>query len=260
MRLIPLGTNGFFPSFDRHTACYVIPFGGTLIVLDAGSGLFRFAEPAGKKLLENIDQVHIFLSHYHLDHTFGFYAAFKLLEGKKVTVFGNHKRQVFWEFVTLKYFPVDYSKKHKNFKWINLEEGEHEISSYKVAVKKQNHRDEVSLAYRFSFGLSYVTDGEPTKSIVDFVKRSPVLLCEHSESGEEILNKKNISWKDYILDDHITTTGAATIAKEAKVGKLVLIHHKPFDDDKALEKKLTLARKVFPQTYLAQDLEKIEID
>src|SRR3989344_4405343 len=101
MKIIPLGTNGFFPSFDRQTACYVIAYGKILIILDAGSGLFRFAESVGIDILKNVKEIHLYLSHYHLDHTFGFYAAFKLFKNKKVTVFGSCEKQVFSEFVKL---------------------------------------------------------------------------------------------------------------------------------------------------------------
>src|SRR3989338_4937318 len=97
MNIIPLGTNGFFPSFNRQTACYAIPHGKTLIVLDAGSGLFRFAEPEGQKLLQSVTDIHLYLSHYHLDHTFGFYAAFKLFAGKTIQVFAKTDKKVFSE-------------------------------------------------------------------------------------------------------------------------------------------------------------------
>ncbi len=245
MRLIPLGTNGFFPSFGRETACYAIPIERKLIILDAGTGLFRLAEPIGKKLLSNIKEVHLYLSHYHLDHTFGFYAAFKLLEKKKVTVFGSHRRQVFREFVALKYFPIDYPKKHKNFKWLDLSEGKHKIADYEVAVIKQNHREEISLAYRFSFGLAYVTDGELGKGVVDFVRGVPLLLREHGEIGKK--------GGETTIDGHTTTITAAEIAKEAKVGKLALIHHKPFKETEKLKKHLEAARMIFPKTELALD-------
>src|SRR3989304_416761 len=122
MKIIPLGTNGFFSSFDRQTACFVIPYQKRLIFFDAGSGLFRLAEPEGQKLLRRVGEVDLFLSHYHLDHTFGFYAAFKLFKGKKVSVYGVHEKQVFSEFIKLKYFPIDFSKEHSNFTWKTLKE------------------------------------------------------------------------------------------------------------------------------------------
>jgi len=257
MRLIPLGTNGFFSGFGRQTACYAIPHEKILIILDAGSGLFRLAEPAGKKLLSGFTKVHLYLSHYHLDHTFGFYAAFKFFKGKKVTVFGSHKRQVFWEFVTLNHFPVDYAKVHKNFIWKTLTEGTHKIDGYNVAVKKQNHRGEVSLAYRFDFGLAYVTDGEPTKENIEFVREVPLLLHEHGFTGEKILKRKNVDIADHLLDGHVTTVGASIIAKEAKVGKLALIHHLPYVDIDELKKQLKVAKSIFPKTELAYDLQEI---
>lgn len=139
MQIIPLGTNGFFPSFGRQTACYAISLAEKLIILDGGSGLFRLAEPAGKRLLDGTYEVHLFLSHYHFDHTFGFYAAFRLLEDKKVTVFAPTNKKVFSDLVK-DYFPIDYEKKHQNFSWQKLMIGENKINDYSVRVRKQSHR------------------------------------------------------------------------------------------------------------------------
>ena len=63
MRIVCLGTTGFHPNADRHTACYLIPEVG--VVLDAGTGLFRLADH-----LET-EHVDVFLSHAHLDHVVG---------------------------------------------------------------------------------------------------------------------------------------------------------------------------------------------
>lgn len=262
MKLIPLGTNGFFSSFNRQTACYVVPLGKTLIILDAGSGLFRFSEPQGKALLRGVSNIHLYLSHYHLDHTFGFYAAFKLFEGKKVTVFGSHQKQVFSEFVKLKHFPIDYSTTHKNFSWKTVRVGSQQISNYQVVVRKQHHRGEGSLAFRFSFpnnkDLAYVTDSEPSEESIKFVRNVDLLLHEHEKSSEKELKNKSPKLKDCYDDGHVTVIGAAMIAKEAKSSKLALIHHHPFVSSKDLEKQLKIARSIFPKTYLACDLEEIQ--
>ena len=258
MKIIPLGTNGFFSTYGRQTACYAIPLDKTLIILDAGSGLFRLAEPIGQELLKDAKEIHLYLSHYHLDHTFGFYAAFKLLKGKKVTVFACGGRQVFSEFIELEYFPINYSEKHKNFRWKVIDEGIYDLISYKVSVRKQNHRGEVSLGFRFKFSdgeLAYITDTEPTKKSIEFVRNVDLLLHEHGYLGKELIGKK---LEEQTIDGHVTTLGAATIAKEAKVGSLALIHHFPFYDYKRFEVQLNVARTIFPKTYLAQDLKEIE--
>lgn len=257
MKVIPLGTNGFFSTFNRQTACYAIPFDKTLVILDAGSGLFRLGESEGGKLLAGVTQIHLFLSHYHLDHTFGFYAAFKLLEGKKVTVFAPDKRQVFSEFIQLGHFPINYSQKHKNFIWEVLKEGSQKISFYQISVREQNHRGEVSLGFRFKFkerDLAYITDTEISKDGIEFIRGTDLLLHEHGLSGREILGKR---LEDQIINGHVTTIGAARVAKEANVGKLVLIHHNPFADNNILEKQLKIARSISPDTILAKDLKEI---
>lgn len=251
MKIIPLGTNGFFPSFNRQTACYAIPYGKILIILDAGSGLFRFAEPIGRKLLNGVNEIHIYLSHYHLDHTFGFYGAFKLFKDKKVTVYADTGKQVFWEFVVLKHFPVDYQKVHRNFNWQILSIGDNRISDYKVRVRKQDHRGEGSLAFRFGFKnneFSYVTDSEVTKEGIEFVRNVPVLLHEHDSFGSQ---------KELYNGTHVTTFGTTSIARKAKTGKLFLIHHSPFADDDRLNMQLKAARPFFPSTYLASDKKEI---
>ncbi|OGF99719.1 hypothetical protein A2Y99_01985 [Candidatus Gottesmanbacteria bacterium RBG_13_37_7] len=264
MEIIPLGTNGFFASFGRQTACYAIPYGNILILLDAGSGLFRLVEKEGRKLLHNAKEVHIFLSHYHLDHVFGFYAAFEILKKKKVTVFSYEGRKIFSELCSLNHFPIDYQKKHKNFSWKAIGEGSQKINSYQVSVKKQNHRGEVSLAFRFKFSgkkmtdISYVTDSEPTQGLVEFIDGTQILLCEHTESGSKHKKRKNQKLEDQILDGHTTSIGAAMIAKKAKIERLFLIHHKPLNNKKNLRQQLKIAKKVFFPTNLTFDLIRIK--
>lgn len=257
MKLIPLGTNGFFPSFGRETMCFAIPLGKTLIILDAGTGLYRLAEPVGQKLLAGAENIHLYLSHYHLDHTFGFYGAWKLLKTKKVTVFGKEEKKIFAD-LTADYFPINHEKEFANFSWKKLEEGENKIEDYKVIVRKQLHNGAGSLAFRFSFGVAYVTDSEPTQESVDFVRGIPLLLHEHYLSGEEILEKPNAKLEDHFLGKHTTSIGAALIAKEAKASKLCLVHHYPFYDARQLESQRESASKIFKKSTLAKDLEEFE--
>ncbi|OGG19858.1 hypothetical protein A3D03_00345 [Candidatus Gottesmanbacteria bacterium RIFCSPHIGHO2_02_FULL_40_13] len=260
MNVIPLGTNGFFPSFGRETMCFAVPYGKTLIILDAGTGLYRLAEPIGKKLLTGVENIHLFLSHYHLDHTFGFYGAFNLLKGKKITVFGSRPKKVFSELPALGYFPVKYDRQFSDFNFKQLTAGKQEVDDYAVFVKKQYHRGEGSLALRFEFiskyktSLAYVTDSEPTQEGVKFVKNTTLLLHEHWFNGNDLGREKGIRLEDQLIDGHVTTIGAALIAKEAKAGKLCLAHHYPFYNAKQLENQRELARKIFPKTELALDL------
>lgn len=263
MKIIPLGTNGYVSSFNRQTACYVIPLDDQLIILDAGSGLFRFMEPIGKNLLKDKKKVKIFLSHYHLDHTFGFYAAFELFEKMKVDVYGMEERHVYSELVNLGQFPVDYEKKHHNFRWIKVNEKSYRNDGLKFTVRVQKHRLEKSLGYRLELAngkkLAYLTDTDnPSMESIYFVKGVDILLHEHDTLNVPKYSK-NSRLEDLIKGGHVTTEGAALIAREAKVKKLYLIHHNPPCDWITLEKDLKKARKIFSESYLAEDLKTINI-
>lgn len=78
---------------------------------------------------------------------------------------------------------------------------------------------------------------------------------EHPLTGDKI---KSDRIEDQTEEGHITTIGAAIIAKAAHVGKLALIHHHPFYDNKILDNQLKIACSIFPKTVLARDLYKLE--
>ncbi|MCL4338334.1 ribonuclease Z [Patescibacteria group bacterium] len=261
MEIIPLGTNGFFPSFGRQTACFAVPLGKKLIVLDAGSGLFRFAEPEGKELLQGVGEVHLFLSHYHLDHTMGLYAAFRLWEKKKVTIFAPSGIQKISDYLDWDKWSERYSSIYKNFGWQFLNEGRYNSEDYEFSIRQQNHRGDGSLAFRFRLAgreFAYVTDSEPAQESIDFVRGVSLLLHEHDIGGENILRRSAAEdIKSHFSGTHVTTVGAALTAKRAQVGKLVLIHHYPFYDSLKLRKLGKLSATIFPQSVISDDLQEI---
>jgi ribonuclease BN (tRNA processing enzyme) len=71
MRIIPLGVNGFVPTFGRHTTSFLVLNGSDAILLDAGTGIARLFDREISQLLEPYERLHIVLSHYHLDHVVG---------------------------------------------------------------------------------------------------------------------------------------------------------------------------------------------
>ncbi len=76
MKLIPLGVNGYLPINDRHSSCFLALFDDTAFLLDAGTGAARLHEAEIRALLEPYTELHVLLSHYHIDHTAGLYYAF----------------------------------------------------------------------------------------------------------------------------------------------------------------------------------------
>jgi ribonuclease Z len=99
--------------------------------------------------------------------------------------------------------------------------------------------------------FSYVTDTAPAAAIVPAVTGSDLLLCEgmFTRDLEDSAREKR----------HLTSTQAATIARDAKVRKMGLFHYSPRCNERDLKILVNEAREVFPDTFLSRDGQTIDI-
>lgn len=102
--------------------------------------------------------------------------------------------------------------------------------------------------------IAFVFDTSVNESIIPLVKNADLLICEathlsDSENGERLAKEHK----------HLTSKQAAEIAKKAKVKKLILTHISQRYEAKK-KKILDEAKKVFANSFLAEDLESFEID
>ncbi len=105
--------------------------------------------------------------------------------------------------------------------------------------------EQVMGAKRAGRKVSYVTDTQYLPSIADEVRGSDLLFCEgmfDDQYEDQAAEKK-----------HMTSRQAATIARDANVDKMALIHYSPRYADKELGLLLDQAREVFPGTVLSKD-------
>ena len=243
MRVYFLGTGGYHPNERRHTAGVMLPEIG--VIFDAGTGFFRVAER-----LET-DEVQIFLSHAHIDHVVGLtYFLVPLLNGpvKRARVHGTPntlkavREHLFAEFI----FPV-----RAPFEFEEL--------TPEVAVPRHGIVRHVPLkhpggstGYRLDFpdrSLAYITDTNADGSYDDFVRGVDVLIHE-CYFPDDMAN-----WPE--RTGHSRTSAVATLAKNAGVGRLLLVHidpRRPDDDPVGID----AARAIFPNTTLAEDRMEIE--
>lgn len=98
--------------------------------------------------------------------------------------------------------------------------------------------------------FSIVLDTLDNKKIVPFVKNSNLFICE-SSFGDELQDQA----KEHL---HLTSKQSATIAKKAKVEKLVLTHISQ-RYEKNPEVILKQAKEVFENTFIAKDFDNFEI-
>ena len=125
--------------------------------------------------------------------------------------------------------------------WSKLQSGESVLSSDGKTVTPE----QVMGAPRSGRKVSYVTDTLYLPSIAKEVQGSDLLFCEgmfDSELEQTAAEKK-----------HMTAAQAATIARDAKVKQMAMIHYSPRYTDKELKVLLDEAQKIFPETVLSKD-------
>ena len=88
MKVVFLGTVGYYPTETRHTNCVVIK--DLSIIIDAGSGFFRLPR------FITSDEITILLSHYHMDHICGLTQLLGLFKGKRVKIMVRKESKILW--------------------------------------------------------------------------------------------------------------------------------------------------------------------
>ena len=170
-----LGTLGWMPRGARETTCFAVREGPALLVFDAGTGLRRLLDPEHAGLLEDAREVHLFLSHYHLDHVCGLAYLSGVLAGRDVVLHppgreltGVDPLAAVAELVRRPYNPVDLA----DMKRVRVEPtapGENDVAGHVVRVRAQQHSD-TSVSFRLDDELVIATDTQVDPAAVPFAE------------------------------------------------------------------------------------------
>lgn len=131
--------------------------------------------------------------------------------------------------------------------WSQLQAGKEVTAEDGTTVKPEQVLGKKRSGRKFSF----VTDTLFKPSIIDEVRNSDLLICEgmfEKALIDQAREKK-----------HMTAVQAATIAKEANVRRMYMIHYSPRYTDRDLQVLLEEAREVWPETELSRDRLNIQI-
>lgn len=221
--------------FGGNTACVSVEADGTVLVLDAGTGI----KDLGAALAGGSDRIVLLLSHPHWDHVMGmpFFAPL-YEEGRPIDVVdfeGDGDRFSPLNVLDGVHFPLN---------WENLPcevhhapgDGLKVLAGYGFELRRLrlNHPGG-AFGFRVSrdgASMVYMTDNEidppegsatPFGSLVAFCRGAEV-LCHDAQyvSGEHV---DRWGW------GHSTLPRVCDLAKDAEVGHLVLFHHDPDRDD-----------------------------
>ncbi len=256
----PLRNSPSLPStYGIHTSCVEIQaraMENTHLLCDAGTGIIEFIEsfnhtPVAPRAPQTF---HIFLSHLHWDHIWGFpFFAVKVPPKSHIILHGHHEaiERVFRSMFDTPVFPVafkdlkakvsfDIKKPSSNFK----------IGSTTITSLLQKHPG-LSYAYKFESHTKtviYSTDCEHPKGdyaapypFVAFCKHADLLIFDAMSSLAEVRQR---GW------GHSTYKVGIELALWAKVQHLLFFHHDPSLKDDTLHAFLGLAQ-AYKDEYLS---------
>jgi ribonuclease BN (tRNA processing enzyme) len=245
MKVHLLGTAGYHPNESRHTACVAVPEAG--LVLDAGSGMFRLAKHLAG------DQLDIFLSHVHVDHCVGLTYLLDIVHQhplQRVTVHGEAvKLEAFRTHLLSEHlFPAPLPCDYRPLTGpVTLVDGG-VLQAFPLIHPGG------ALGFRIDWpdrSLAYVTDttAQLNAPYLEAIDGVDVLLheCNFPTSMS--------SWA--AKTGHSYTRAVAELARQADVGRLVLIHVVTATDDTD-PVGLDEARSIFLATDLGYDQMVIE--
>jgi ribonuclease Z len=243
MRVHLLGTGGYHPNERRHTACLMLPEVG--VVFDAGTSFFRVAGRLATR------ELHIFLTHSHLDHIDGLtYFLVPMLSGRvdRAVVYSSAEclEAVQEHLFSQPVFPVK-----PGFEFRPLQECV-ALPGGGILTHCQLNHPGGALGFRADWpnsSLAYITDTIADGSYTGFLRGVALLIheCNFPDASAALADKTG----------HSYTSAVARVARDAGAKRLILTHLDPQhpEDDPI---GLPAARAIFPATDLAEDL--MEID
>lgn len=251
MRIIPLGTNGFFPSFGRQTASYLVLTEDAAILLDAGTGMGRLREPEIAELLRPYDHLNVLLSHYHLDHCGGL-AYLPGVWDRDVRIYapGPPHNIAEPDDALGRLLDAPYSAPVKIFpfevKVIPMKETSATIQGIEMRFRSQVHWCG-SMGMRLGDDVAYVTDTIVDEGTIDLVRGVKLLLHEVWMRDEEV-ERDEVGRRE-----HSYMTGVAEIGEKANVGKIMMIHHKPGRSPDEIDEMRRSMEEVSGRTVIAPE-------
>ena len=226
-----------------------------LLILDAGSGIRALgAVIAGRARPPSA--VHIFFTHFHWDHVQGLPFFAPLFSPHSRVVFhsvlpAQELRAILGRQMASPFFPVDFGAvaAQTEFRQITAPQSFGAVTLETFPL----HHPQGSVGYRIADdrrAVVFATDhehgvAEIDRRLRDLARDADALIYDAQYTAQEYAGRKG--W------GHSTWKEAVAVARDAQVKRLVLFHHDPERDDRALDGVVAEAQGEFPHTVAARE-------
>ena len=284
------GVRGSYPTTDPstlgyggNTSCVEVSVAGHRLIFDAGTGIIALGH-ALQKNSNAPSPAYVFLSHTHIDHIIGlcFFAPLLTPNTRTYILGPGINRQSLTNQLQLltrtSLFPVTLEelKGEKEICSLHGDELIHfSAANPKLVIeqrgkttktpagdltiathKSRAHPRDGVMLYRVTYrgkSVVYATDIEQRESgygdVIEFARGADLLIHDAQYLRGEYYSrtKSKRGW------GHSTIEMAAAVAKKANAKRLVLYHHEPMHDDRAMREIAKLGKRLFAASVVASE-------
>lgn len=259
-----LGARGSVPvsgaQFSRYgtaTACVLLETASAAVIFDAGTGMMNLP----KRVWKQHKKVHLFLSHFHIDHLLGALLSPILYDGEAEVVCYTSDveklRQALGQMMEKPLWPVGTESYDAKITYKNLGASPYRIEGSPVTVSYLPVKHPGgALAYRAEWGehsMVYATDCEldeqGSRELEAFAGDTELFILDAQYTKEE--------YGRYQGYGHSSVEDAATVIAKSGAGQGLLFHHAPNRTDQQLAEIETMLQQQWNHIGIAKEGDKI---